>query len=1060
MKRITSFLVCLAFFGLTAIGQDIQVSGKVTSADDGSILPGVSVVVKGTTTGTTTNIDGVYTINTPNDAILVFSFMGMKTQELAVGGQTTIDVALMTDVTGLEEVVVTALGIKRSEKAIGYAASTVQAEELTKTRSSDVISSLAGKVAGVDISLNSSSPGASNAVIVRGMSSLSGSNQPLFVVDGVPILNVSNFSSDGLNSAYDFGAGNQMINPDDVASVTVLKGAAASALYGNRASNGVIIITTKEGKKGEGIRVEVNSSVTMSDLLRLPEYQNEFGMGWDGHHTLNENGSWGPRLDGTERLWGTIYNNSQKLKPYVAQEDNVKDFFEYGWKFQNSVSVSGGNDQTTYYASFSHVKDDGIIPQDNDSYEKYTATFNGSHQYKKLKVSTAINFSRQENNFVPTGQGTTVINNISQIPRDISIVGLKDYVNDPFNSIDYYFTPYGVINPYTALDYLNTTYQGQKVFGKMQLDYEIIEGLNATYRLGFDASDNESKQAFPRIVTTPGTPNYGEISEPGYNNKNMVRRLELNHDLFVTYFKEFGDITVNALAGMNIYDYTSSSLATGITNLDIPDFFNMSNSAEAPTANEARYEKRMVGVFANLELAYKDILFLTLTGRQDKTSTLPTDNNTYFYPGTQLSFVFSEFLKDYKNILSFGQVRLAWGKTGKDAAPYQLDPYFVPSVLANPFGNIQFPLSGQNAYEVGNRLANQSLQPEIRTEYEIGTRMDFFTGRLGFDITYYNSVSNEQIFELGLDPATGYTAQTTNLGEISNKGIELMFNVVPVQVGDFKWDVRLNYTKNKGELVSLPEELGDKVSIGGLSSVGFVLQVGQPLGLFEVTVPQTTAEGNIVVGNDGQPVAAAEKAVIPKADFDYTMGIVNTFTYKGLNFSFDFDIRQGGMMFSRTKDINLFTGNLKETLYNNRDPFVIPNSVQAVEDLDGLMDADGSSIEDYIENTTPIDDAGIVSYFSNGREDLDRALLLPRSYVKLKRVTIGYTLPEKWVSNTPLKQVTVSAYGNNLLLWTPEENYLIDPESSTFGNDLNGRFGEFSSNPPTRNYGVNLKLVF
>jgi len=1061
MKKVSLILLCLLFGGLGFMYAQTQITGTVTSSEDGEPLPGVSVVVEGTTIGTATDIDGGYSISVPEDAtVLIYSSVGFGTQNVSINGRSVIDVVMEMDVVGLEEVVVTALGIKRSEKAIGYSSTTVSSEEITKTQATDVMSALSGKVAGVDITSTSSSPGASNAVVIRGMSSLGGTNQPLYVVDGVPIINNAIQSSDNVNGYYDFGSGNQMFNPNDVESVTVLKGAAATALYGNRAANGVVLISTKEGVKGQGLKVTINSSMEMSDILRLPEWQNDFGMGWDGHHTLIENGSWGPELDGTMRLWGTVYNNSQKLKPFEALPDNVADFFDYGLNYQNNVALSGGGENSTFYVSIGQASNDGIAPGDKDSFDKYTATFKGTQEFRRLKISPSVSVSRQNTSFLPTGQGFTVINNLSQIPRDVSIVGMSDYQTDPFDNLDYYFTPYGVINPYYALDNLKAENDAQKIHGKLQFDYEIFTGLTATYRFGIDASEDEREIAFPRLVTTPGTPNYGQVSEPGYVRTRMSRRSEMNHDLFLNYVRNFSGINLDVLVGMNSFDNKYRYVSADIANLDIPDFFDLSNSSESPTTNEYFEQKRMVGVFSNVELSYQDYVFLTLTGRQDYSSTLPKDNNSYFYPGTQLSFVFSELMPSMSNVISLGKVRLAWGRTGKDATPYLLDPYFVAGSNYNPFGNINFPLSQQNAFEVGNRLANANLQPEIRTELEGGLRMGFFQNRLGFDVTLYQSISDKQIFDLGLDYSTGYTSQTTNLGEIENKGVEIMVNVSPVRTSDFDWDINYNFTKNNEELVSLPEELGDKVSLGGLTTISFVAKVGEPLGLFEVSVPQKTAQGEIVVDGDGQPVPAAEKGIIPSANFDYTMGLTNTFRYKNISLSVDFDIRQGGLIYSRTKDISLFTGNLIETTYNDRRPFIVPNSVQAVTDVDGEMDADGSADDDFIENTTPIADDGLVTYWSNGYDKLDEAFLLPRSFTKLKRVVLRYALPGSLINRLPLSGVTVSVFGNNLLLWTPAENHHIDPESSTFGNDLESRYGEFSVYPPTRSFGASLNLTF
>ncbi|MFB6341835.1 SusC/RagA family TonB-linked outer membrane protein [Saccharicrinis sp. FJH62] len=1053
-----TWLFCVMAF---VNAQTKQITGTVYSSEDGGTLPGVTIQVKGTTLGTISDADGKYSIQVPDDAaVLSFSFVGMETMDVEIGSKTTINVTLEPSQVSIDEVVVTALGIKRKEKALGYAATSVNSDEIVKSQTNDVMSALSGKIAGVDISTSSSSPGASNAVIIRGMSSLGGANQPLYVIDGVPIIN-NTVASTSLNGGYDFGAGNQMINPYDVESVTVLKGSAASALYGSRAKNGVIVITTKSGKKDQDIKVEINGTVQMSDILRLPEYQNEFGMGWDGHHTLIENGSWGPKFDGSMRLWGTIYNNSQKLKPFVAQPNNLYDFFDYGMKYSSNISVSGGNGNTTYYASLSQVDDNGIIPEDHDRLKRYTAKFRGTHEYKNFKISTNVNISKQNNAFVPTGQGFTIMNNLSQIPRDISIVSLRDYKTDAFNSLDYYFTPYGVINPYYALDNLYTTYSSQKVFGGIEMEYKITNELSVRNRLGYDATDYEQKIASPRLVTTPGTPNFEEVSDPGGVLKSMTRRNEINNDFFINYMKEVGDFDFTLILGTSLLSRTYSDVSASIANLSIPDFYDLSNTAETPTVGEYYSNYRVFGAFFNAEIAYKDLLFLTLTGRRDYSSTLPKENNYYDYPAAQVSFVFSDLLSDdLQRVISLGKVRASWGQTGADAGPYLLDPYFVAASVGNPFGNINFPLSQVNAYEVGNRLANITLQPEIRTEYEFGLQMNFFTGRVGFDLTYYNGVSNKQIYNLEMAPSTGYTSQTTNLGEITNKGIELQVDLVPIKTRNFRWNLSYNYYKNDEKLVSLPDELGNKVNLGGLSTVGFVAIVGEPLGLFELTVPQKTADGRIVVDSDGLPVAAAEKAIVPKAAYDYSMGMTNTFTYKDVSLSFDIDYRQGGLIYSRTKDINMFTGNLKETIYNDRNPFVVPNSVNEIADADGVMDADGSEEFDYVENTVPVNNSTIVSFFMDGREELDRAFLLPRTFVKLKNVSLSYSLPKKLLASTPLSGVSVSVYGNNLWLWTPTENYLIDPQVTTFGNDINSRYGEFSANPPTRSWGANVKITF
>lgn len=1050
----------LSLYGIYLQGQEIVVSGKVTGADNGEPLPGVTVLVKGTQKGTVTAPDGSYQIRTNPDATLVFTFVGYKTSEIKVENRTNIDVNLEPDVIGIEAVVKTALGLSKAEKALGYASTTVKADEIIKTRQNDLLSSVAGKIAGVDINVTSSAPGASTAVIIRGMSSLGGSNQPLYIVDGVPIVSRSYHSSDYLNNYYDFGTGIQMINPDDIESITILKSTASSGLYGSRAANGVILITTKKGSRGKTL-VTINSSYEMSDVLRLPQWQNDFGMGWDGHHTLIENGSWGPKFDGTLRPWGNIYNNSQKVKPFVALPNNVYDFFEYGKKFNNSIEIAGGNENGTYRASISYLREDGIVPKDKDYLGRFTGQLHLSQKIGKLNLTGMALISRNSNGFIPTGQSLSVMDNISQIPRDVSIVGLKDYETDPFDNLDYYFTPYGVINPYYVIDKQIARAEGQKIVGKLELEYNIINNLNLIYRLGYDGNDHEENIFFPRLVLTPGTPNYGEVSEPGRVVMGMTREYELNNDIILNYKKDIGQFGIDAMIGSNIMDTKFHSQSSTSRNLDIPEYNHPSNTSEDKIVDNYVRRKRMYSFFGSFEVNYNKFIYLTISGRNDYSSALPKENRSYFYPQSQLSFLFSEILpKSVTKIISFGKYRISWGKTGNDAQPYLIEPYFVQGVLSNPFGDIEFPLSKQNAFEVGNRLGNKKLVPELRTEIETGLELKFFENRLSLDFSYYNSLSENQIFQMPIDPATGYSTRTSNIGKIRNKGVEVVFGVTPIKTKDFRWDINTNYTKNDEKLESLPEELGDKINIGGTNRIGLVAVVGQPLGVYEVSVPQYTAQGQIIVNDNGLPIAASEKKIVPKANFDYSIGISNTFNYKFLTLSMDIDIRQGGLIYSRTKDVQMFTGNLIETTYNDRRPFVVPNSVQAVKDIDGIMDEDGSDKYDYVENSTPITNKTIVSYWMNGGDKLDEAFLLPRSFIKLRRLAFTIDVPKSIYSKIGMSNLSLTFYGNNLLLITPPENHHIDPESSTFGNDLESRYGEFSVLPPVKVYGMAIRIVF
>jgi TonB-linked SusC/RagA family outer membrane protein len=1055
------FLACL-FLSLGVALAQTKVTGIVVSQDDQQPVVGVSVLVIGTNVGTVTGTDGRFSLTVPQGkSQLRFTYVGMETLEVSARPQMRI--VLRNDETSIDEIVVTAMGIKRSAKALGYSATAVNNDELTATRSSDVMSGLAGKVAGVQISSASGDPGSSNSVIIRGISSLSGSNQPLYVVDGVPLTNSSVYSNDGLNSGYDFGNGANAVNPDDVESMTILKGAAATALYGSRAANGVILITTKSGKaQAKGVGIEYNGGLQWESVLRLPQMQNDFGMGWYGDKTMIENGSWGPAFDGSVLRYGQVYNNSQQRKTYKAIPDNLKDFYDTGFRYSNSVSFNGETNAGNYFVSLSQVKDDGIIPTDADSYKKYTFSARASHKVDKLTISTSLNYAYQENKFVQTGQGkTNVINALSQTPRDISIAELKDLSN-PFNTPGYYYTPYGVTNPYFMLENSQNDYNSERFYGKLQLDYDFLKYFRATYRFGLDTSTEQHNYGEPNLSSMyPNTPNWEDCLSAitGEVFQRTTRRREINQDFMVTFDKDINsDFHINALAGFNGNERKYSYLYGDVTNLTIPTYFDLSNSAETPTLEQYQQLRRLIGVYGQAELAWKNMVFLNVSARNDWSSTLPKDNRSFFYPGITASWIFSElFNADLKKIITFGKVRAAWGKTGNDANVYMTKSiYGQATASSSGWGSSAFPFvkTGTNAYTAGNTLGSNTLSPEMTTESEIGLQMAFFNNRISFDFSYYNRNTDKQIFSLDMDPASGYTAQNINLGKVRNRGIEALVTVVPVRTKDFEWSLTWNYTRNRNKVISLPEELGGEASIYGLSGgSGIYAVVGEEMGVFKAYTPVRDDEGNVVVSSTtGLPVKGDMK-IVGSINNKYQMGFSNTFKYKGISLGIDVDVRHGGVMYSRTRDINLFVGNAIQTTYNNRNPWIIPGSVVQV----GTDDANKPI---YAENTTALDASNIFQYWDDGGLNIDADNLISKSYVKLRQVVLGWELPKKWLASTFLTGVHVSVYGNNLLLWTPSSNTFVDPEASSFGNDLEGNFGEYSTNPSSRKFGFNVNLKF
>ncbi len=1060
-KRFTMLLAGL-FLCMGAALAQMKISGTVISSEDGQPVIGASVVVTGTGQGTVTNLEGQFTLTVPERAKLHISSAGMKAVD--VTAKDNMRVVLEPLNTTLGEVVVTAMGIKRSAKALGFSATAVKGDEIAAARTNDIMSSLAGKVAGVQISSSSSDPGSSKSVIVRGISSLGSTNQPLYVIDGVPLNNSTVSTDRDLNRGYDFGNGASAVNPDDVESMTILKGAAATALYGSRAANGVILITTKTGKKAQrGLGIEYNGGMQWETLLRLPQMQNDFGMGWYGNKTDNENGSWGPRFDGSWLRYGAVYEGTQNFKSYVPIKNNVRDFFDTGYRYSNSVSLNGATDVSNFFLSLSQISQDGIIPTNADSYNKYTFSARASHKVNNLTFSTSLNYAYQRNNFVSTGQkSSSMYNNVMQTPRDISIVELKDLSN-PFNTPGYYYTPYGVTNPYYVLNNFKNEFESERFYGKLQLDYDFLKYFKLTYRFGLDTSTEHHDMGEPNMSTLfKGTPNWEDAlrSLTGRVSEQTTRRREINQDLLVTFDKDLTDSWhINALVGFNGNERKYSYQSSEITNLTIPTWLNLANTADKPTIKSYQRTQRLMGVLGQAEVAFKNMVYLTLTARNDWSSTLPRGSRSYFYPGATASWIFSEVLpENVKKTVNYAKLRAAWGKTGNDALPYMVNTIYPQgSASSSGWATSKFPFTngGWNAYTVGNTLGGSKLSPEMTTEFEVGLNMAFFGNRLSFDASFYNRTSDRQIFSLDMDAASGYLYQNMNLGEIRNRGVELVVSGTPVKLKDFAWDVTWNFTKNWSKVISLPEELGGESSIYGLTGgTGLYAIKGEELGVFKAYVPlRDPATGKVVVDNQGLPVRNPKQQIVGSMNYKYTMGINNTFTYKGVSLSVDVDIRQGGKMFSRTKNVTYFTGNAMQTAYNSRNPWIIPNTV-----VQNGTDAQGKPV--YVDNNTPLNATSIYKFWDDGGLELGAGDLIDKSYIKLRAITLSWALPKKWLANTFLTDVRLSAFGNNLFLWTPAENTFVDPELTSFGNDLRGNFGEWSANPSSRKFGFNVSVKF
>lgn len=1051
MKKSVFSMLILFFVGLQSIfAQNREISGVVTSADDGLSIPGVSVIVKGTTIGTTTDFDGKYSLNVPESGeVLVFSFVGMTTKEVAIASS-TINVVMETESIGVDEVVVTAIGVSRSQKSLGYAATSVDNENLTKASPMNALGGIQGKVAGVSISSASGSPGASTKVILRGYSSITGSNQPLYVVDGTPIDNRM-VGETGATRSTDFGNNANDINPENIESVTILKGASATALYGSRAANGVVMITTKAGKAGK-LKISYSGSFDISTPLRLPQLQNTFGQGWSGHFASNENGSWGPKMDGTVRPWGNIVDNQQLIKPFSAQKDNLKDFYDIGTTLNQSITLSGGDDKATYFLSYNNVDADGIIPTDADSYKRNAINFKGSTTFDKFTATTSMNYVRKVSQAVATGQGSstgaTLFQEIIQTPRDISIVDMEDY-NNKFYNVDNFYTPYAQ-NPYFVLNENGNEFVSDRIYGNISLDYEFTSDLSATARIGTDVTNSylQDWQAVGRPKA--GSPNFSRTPDVGGVLEESRHTREISTDLILKYKKDLNeDFNLNALAGWNVTQNNFRRQSSSVEELTIPNFYSLSNSPNPPTTSTYYQKKRLYGVYGQADLAFRNYLFLTFVARNDWSSTLPTSDNSFFYPGVSLGFILTDAVESLKSkTVTFAKVRGSWGKTGNDADPYQIYNTLVAGNAAGGFGDLVFPLKGVSGFEISNQLGNSSLEPEITTEWELGVDARFFDSRIGIDFAYYSKETDGQILPIDIASTSGFTTKVVNFGKVENKGIELQVTLVPVKTKNFTWDMSYTFSNNRNKVLELPDGL-EKYTIQSVYGVEFNAVVGQPIGVFKGHAAKKDPNGNIIVNQTTGIPLEGEKEVYGNAESDFQMGLTNNFKYKNWNLGFSFDYRQGGLMYSYTARLNYFVGNATKTTYNGRNPFIVPNSVNEL--------ADGS----FQTNTTAVDKQHINEYWNQTNNPMmSREHVLDKTYVKMRDLTLSYNFTESMLAKTPFSQLSLTAYGRNLFLWTPKENNFIDPEGSTFGNDLLSEFGEFAGEPSVRSFGLSLKAAF
>jgi TonB-linked SusC/RagA family outer membrane protein len=1040
------------------LAQVRQLSGKISAIEDGQGLPGASLIFKGTNIGANADADGNFKMTVPDDGILVVSFVGFLTQELPIGNKTTFDIKLTADTRQLAEVVVTAFGIEREKKALGYSVQEVKGSALTESRSTNVANGLSGKIAGVRIQSNGG-PGSGSTIQIRGSSSISGNNQPLIVIDGVPMEQ---------SASKSLGGGISEVNPDNIKEMSVLKGPNAAALYGSRAANGVILITTKNGQGTKGLGIEYNANVTFERPWIKPDFQNTYG-GGNGYRTWYNDGwsgsitdplqtqqyravydaryplagsagtdeSWGAPMDGRlVRQWWT----GTDVAPLTPQPNNWEEYWNTGSTINNSVALSGGNDKGFFRLSLGRVDQKGIMYY-NDFNRTNFRLNSGYNLTKNLNITVSGEYikSGARNRSYTSGQ------QFIWAHRSVSWAQLRDYEQyedvhiqravagrpadtDPPNWQHTFFT-----NPFFAERNLPTGNEKDRLLGNIALNYKILPSLSVMLRTGTDFwSDTRINVSnFERVRNGNRTP--GRFSE------DVLRSQETNSDFIFTFNKNITpDFTTNVQFGgiQRVNNYKRNFFNVG--ELVVDGIYNAGNSVPSLNTIQSSIEKSEVqSLFAAANFGWRNMLFLDLTARNDWSSTLPSNDRSYFYPSASVSAVVTDLLDVQSDILTFAKVRASLAQVGNDASPYQLAQIFNSSGSWN--GSL--PKFAESV-----SIANSSLKPEITTGLEVGADMRFLRGKVGLDLTYYEQTTNNQILGVEISKASGYDRRILNAGEITNKGIEITLSGTPLKLDNgFSWDVSLNYARNRNKVVALAEGLTTFIlaSQRGMTSEA---RVGQPYGTLYGVAFERSPDGQIVYGDNGLPLRQATQQIIGNIQPDWTGGMLNTFNFKGFTLTTLVDVRMGGDIYDEGTGTGRWTGQYAETALG-REEGVIGKGVRKITAADGSVN--------YVPNDIIVT-ANQLYAFNNPR-NYHEAAIFDASYVKLRELSLGYNIPAAALKKLHIQSAKLSLVGRNIWMIFKNTPH-VDPEFDSKGGNAQG-FG-YGELPSSRSLGMNLSLSF
>ena len=1077
-KRIHLFLLALAIGVIQGAAQVTTVRGIVTTEEYGEPVIGASVIVKGTSLGTVTDVNGRFELSglPPSATRLLISYISLMAKEVAIAPQ--VSVTLKSDTHLLDEVVVTALGISREKKALGYTAQEVKQNALVQGKDNNLLNSLSGKIAGVRIT-NTQGDVGSSRIVIRGETSIAGENQPLFIVDGIP---VDNSQLNARSSGRDFKNAIADLNPEDIKTLTVLKGPNAAALYGARAAHGAIVITTKGGdKRQKGIGITLHSSTQVSFVATLPEFQNLFGQGAGGRFSyvdgkgagVNDgvDESWGPRLD-----IGLLIpqfdspldaDGNRVATPWVSHPNNVRDYFRMGISTNNGISVARGDDKYQFRVGYNYEKQVSIVPDAGTN--KTNISLNTDyHLAKWIVVGATANYIVYTAPSLPgsaTPSGSNVRSNSPMLQflwfgRQVDTNSLKaDYTRN-WNS-SYYD------NPFWSTSYNTQSQERHRLIGDLHAEFRLTDGLNVRFRTSTDWYNDRRKSKVKWGSAGAGSP-YGSYAEDAYTVK------ENNTEVLATYIKQLNkNWGIDALLGFNVRNKQYENNYQAAPRLAVADLYTLTNSRDPLTSSNDFYRLRQYGLYGSIQLDYRRWAFLNITGRNDWSSTLPVDNNSYFYPSVTASVLLSEAFGWRSKAVNYLKIRGGWSQVGADANPYQLATVFTSETAFN--GN---PL--QSSSTIG---MNSNLKPENTSSIEAGFEAAFWDNRLYLDFTYYKTDSRNQILKLATTAASGYTSQVRNAGHIRNRGYEIQLGAVPIQTSKgFRWNLDLNYGANSSKVVKLDDE-GLITSYQLYSSgIQILASVGEAYGTLFGTSYVRDANGNVVVDANGLPKISTTNKTLGKFTPDWTGGISNTFSYRSLSLSFLIDASVGGSIFSNTNKTGKYTGVLANTL-SGRDAEhgglwyytdAMGNNVRLSESpsysvsSDGLYYAqvngqstrvyqDGIMVEGVTESGSKNEEVVSAEKYYHRIYSIAEANVYDASYVKLREVALSYRLPRLWTQKLHLQEASVTLTGRNL--WTIYKSVPnIDPESALTTGNAQGV--EAYSLPTTRSFGVNLSVKF